>query len=93
MVNHTPTDLLDLSLTFYNQIQTEIIKQNVASFLWHTIIRSRIVTLTQLIDQIGKIPKDRLCYIELRPSEKDFSRTTLEELLRSIHRIDLQSTE
>lgn len=70
-VTHTPKDLFDLSLTFYNQIQIGIIKQNLGSLLWHTFIRSRIVTLTQLIEKIGKIPKDRLCYKELRLSEKD----------------------
>ena len=70
-VNRTANDLFRLSLTFYNQIQIGIIKQNLGSLLWHTYIRSRIVTLTQLIEKIGKIPKDRLCYKELRLNEKD----------------------
>jgi hypothetical protein len=67
----SPTDLFNFSLIFYNQIQIGIIKQNLGTLLWHTFLRSRIVTLTQLIEKIGKIPKDRLCYKELRLSEKD----------------------
>ncbi|UJR30170.1 hypothetical protein I4U23_017710 [Adineta vaga] len=71
LTNRTINDLFYQSLTFYNQIQIGIIKQNLGSLLWHTYLRSRIVTLTQLIEKIGKIPKDRLCYKELRLSEKD----------------------
>jgi hypothetical protein len=69
--NRTINDLFDSSLIFYNQIQIGIIKQNLGTFLWHTFLRSRISTLTQLIEKIGKIPKDRLCYKELRLNEKD----------------------
>ncbi|CAF4813689.1 unnamed protein product [Rotaria sp. Silwood1] len=69
--NRTPIDLFNLSLLFYNHIQIGIIKQNLGTLLWHTYIRSRIVTLTQLIEKIGKIPKDRLCYKELHLNEKD----------------------
>ncbi|CAF1203976.1 unnamed protein product [Adineta ricciae] len=71
--NRTATELFHLSLTFYNQIQIGIIKQNLGSLLWHTYIRSRIVTLTQLIEKIGKIPKDRICYKELRLNENDLT--------------------
>ncbi|CAF4426903.1 unnamed protein product, partial [Rotaria sp. Silwood2] len=69
--NRTPIDLFNLSLLFYDHIQIGIIKQNLGTLLWHTYIRSRIVTLTQLIEKIGKIPKDRLCYKELHLNEKD----------------------
>ena len=70
-IDRTPNDLFDLSLRFYNQIQIGIIKQNLGTLFWHTYLCSRIVTLTQLIEKIGKIPKDRLCYKELRLNEKD----------------------
>ncbi|CAF1040067.1 unnamed protein product [Rotaria sordida] len=70
-INRTPIDLFNLSLIFYNHIQIGIIKQNLGTLLWHTYIRSRILTLTQLIEKIGKVPKDRLCYKELRLNEKD----------------------
>jgi hypothetical protein len=70
-LNRTANDLFNLSFLFYNQIQIGIIKQNLGTLLWHTFIRSRIVTLTQLIEKIGKIPKDRLCYKELRLNEQD----------------------
>jgi hypothetical protein len=69
--NRTANDLFDSSLVFYNQIQIGIVKQNLGTLLWHTFLRSRIGTLTQLIEKIGKIPKDRLCYKELRLNEKD----------------------
>ncbi|CAF3032410.1 unnamed protein product [Rotaria socialis] len=67
----TPIDLFNLSLLFYNHIQIGIVKQNLGTLLWHTYIRPRIVTLTQLIEKIGKVPKDRLCYKELHLNEKD----------------------
>jgi hypothetical protein len=70
-INRTATDLFNYSLLYYNQIQIGIVKQNLGTLLWHTYLRARIVTLTQLIEKIGKIPKDRLCYKELRLSEKD----------------------
>lgn len=67
----TINGLFDYSLSFYNEIPIGIIKQNLGTLLWHTFLRSRISTLTQLIEKIGKIPKDRLCYKELRLNEKD----------------------
>jgi hypothetical protein len=69
--NRTANELFDSSLIYYNQIQIGIVKQNLGTLLWHTFLRSRIGTLTQLIEKIGKIPKDRLCYKELRLNEKD----------------------
>lgn len=71
--NRTPNDLFNLSLSFYNHIQIGLVKQNLGTLLWHTYIRPRIVTLTQLIEKIGKIPKDRLCYKELHLNEKDLT--------------------
>ncbi len=71
MTNRTVNELFNSSLVFYNQIQIGIVKQNLGTLLWHTFLRSRIGTLTQLIEKIGKIPKDRLCYKELRLNEKD----------------------
>ncbi|CAF0801180.1 unnamed protein product [Adineta steineri] len=70
-LNRSPNDLFNLSIKFYNHIQIGIVQQNLGTLLWHTYLRSRIVTLTQLIEKIGKIPKDRLCYKELRLNEKD----------------------
>ena len=64
-------DLFHRSLLYYNQIPISIIQQNLGTLLWHTFLRSRIVTLTQLIEKIGKVPKERLCYKELRLNEKD----------------------
>jgi hypothetical protein len=69
--NRTANDLFDCSLVFYSQIQIGLVKQNLGTLIWHTYLRSRIGTLTQLIEKIGKIPKDRLCYKELRLNEKD----------------------
>lgn len=71
LTNRTTTDLLHSSLEYYNQIQIGVVKQNLGALLWHTYLRSRIAALTQLIEKIGKIPKDRLCYKELRLNEKD----------------------
>ncbi len=69
--NRTANDFFDCSLNYYNQIPIGIIQQNLGTLLWHTYLRSRIATLTQLIEKIGKIPKDRLCYKEFRLNEKD----------------------
>lgn len=71
LTNRTATDLLHSSLDYYNEIRIGVVKQNLGTLLWHTFLRSRIATLTQLIEKIGKIPKDRLCYKELRLNEKD----------------------
>lgn len=67
----TANDLFHSSLGYYHQIQIGTVKQNLGTVLWHTFLRSRIGTLTQLIEKIGKTPKDRLCYKELRLNEKD----------------------
>lgn len=67
----TINELFDYALVFYNEIPIGIIKENLGTLLWHTYLRSRISLLTQLIEKIGKIPKDRLCYKELRLNEKD----------------------
>lgn len=64
-------DLFHRSLLYYNQIPISIIQQNLGTLLWHTFLRSRIVTLTQLIEKIGKVPKERLCFKELRLNERD----------------------
>lgn len=65
-------ELFQSALLFYNEIQLNIIKEKLGTLLWHTYLRPRIVTLTQLIEKIGKIPKDRICQKELRMSEKEF---------------------
>ena len=72
--SRTVNELFDSSLLFYNQIPIGLVKQNLGTLLWHTYLRSRIVTLTQLIEKIGKIPKDRLCYKEIRLNESDLIR-------------------
>lgn len=71
LTNRTVNDLFHSSIDYYNHIQIGIVKQNLGTLLWSTFLRSRISTLTQLIEKIGKIPKDRLCYKELRLNEKD----------------------
>lgn len=71
LTHRTVNDLIRSSFEYYNHIQIGIVKQNLGTLLWSTFLRSRISTLTQLIEKIGKIPKDRLCYKELRLNEKD----------------------
>lgn len=89
-LNRTAIELFHLSLTFYKQIQIGIIKQNLGSLLWHTYLRSRIVTLTQLIEKIGKIPKDRICYKELRLNENDLT-NFLDELSKDFFNAFIES--
>lgn len=89
-INRTANDLFHLSLLFYNQIQIGIVKQNLGTLLWHTYIRTRIATLTQLIEKIGKIPKDRLCYKELRLNEQDLI-NFLDELSKNFFNTFIES--
>ena len=88
--NLTISNLFIKSLDYYNHIQIEIVKQNLGTLLWHTYLRSRISTLTYLIEKIGKIPKDRLCYKELRLNEKDLM-DFLDNLLRQFFNSYIQS--
>jgi hypothetical protein len=89
-INLTATDLFNNSLLYYNHIQIGIVKQNLGTLLWHTYLRPRIVALTQLIEKIGKIPKDRLCYKELRLNEKDLI-IFLEELSKNFFNSFIES--
>lgn len=88
--SRTVNELFESSLLFYNQISIGIVKQNLGTLLWHTYLRSRIVTLTQLIEKIGKIPKDRLCYKEIRLNESDLIRF-LEQLSKNFFNTFIES--
>ncbi|CAF0721618.1 unnamed protein product [Didymodactylos carnosus] len=63
--------LFHLLLDYYDSIQISVVKQNLATLIWHMYFRSKITTLTQLIEKVGKIPKERLCYKELRMTDKE----------------------
>lgn len=71
--NRSTGDLFDFSLKFLEQIPIGIVKQNLATLLWNNFLRGRVVTLTQIIEKVGKIPKDRIFYKELRLAEKDLT--------------------
>ncbi|CAF1269813.1 unnamed protein product [Didymodactylos carnosus] len=65
------TTLFHLLLDYYDSIQISTVKQNLATLLWHTYFRSKIIILVQVIEKIGEIPKEHLYLKELRMTDKE----------------------
>jgi hypothetical protein len=60
---------LDLSLKYCGEIGNAILKQGILSMIWHSHLSKRVSLLTDLIDKVGKMPKDRLIRKEVGINE------------------------
>ncbi len=51
--------LLENSLSYCGEIGNAIMKQGILSLIWHNYLAKRIRLLTEMIDKIGKFPKEK----------------------------------
>ena len=65
----TSFELLKNSFVYLNRIASAVLKHNVACLIWKTFILKRFETLTNLMEKMGKVPKDRICKKELGMDE------------------------
>jgi hypothetical protein len=62
-------NLLKESLVYLNYVSSAVLKHNVACLLWKTFIKKRFECLAQLMEKMGRTPKERICKKELGMSE------------------------
>lgn len=62
---------LEISQRYSSEIGNSILKQGVLSLSWHHILIKKISALTNLIEKVGKTPKDRLLRKEVGLNENN----------------------
>ena len=50
---------LEVSLRHCSEIGNAMLKQGVLSLIWHNYLSKRVSLLTNVIDKVGKLPKDK----------------------------------
>ena len=61
---------LENSLRYASEIGNAIVKQGILSLIWHNYLSKRLKLLTELIDKVGKLPKDKLVRKEIGINEE-----------------------
>lgn len=64
---------LQCSLDYLKLVQNAVLRQGVSSMLWHMFVAKRVSAAAQLMDKVGKAPKDRLCRKEVIMSDKSLT--------------------
>ncbi|KAK7104713.1 rab3 GTPase-activating protein non-catalytic subunit-like [Littorina saxatilis] len=64
---------LQLSLEYLKLVQNAVLRQGVSSMLWHMFVMKRLSAAAQLMEKVGKAPKDRLCRKEANMSDKSLT--------------------
>ncbi|XP_076441806.1 rab3 GTPase-activating protein non-catalytic subunit-like [Babylonia areolata] len=86
---------LKSSVEYLKLVQNAVLRQGVSSMLWHMFVTKRMSAAAQLMEKVGKAPKDRLCRKETSMSDK--SLTTFlgltEELLNIIMEANCEANE
>lgn len=59
------TQQLLQSLVYLDKVFSSVLKHNVACMGWKLFVQSKLETLTNLVEKMGKKPKDRVCRKEL----------------------------
>ncbi|KAJ6225670.1 hypothetical protein RDWZM_004215 [Blomia tropicalis] len=67
---------LHLTLNYLEKVSSSVLKHNVACMGWRLFIQKRFEILCNLIEKMGKKPKDRICRKEL-----DMDENTLEQFV------------
>ncbi|XP_052275243.1 rab3 GTPase-activating protein non-catalytic subunit-like isoform X3 [Dreissena polymorpha] len=69
--NKVPEEVNNLkhALDFLRLVQNAMLRQGVCSMMWHMFISKRFQAIGQLMEKVGKVPKDRLCRKEIGISE------------------------
>ncbi|XP_074646161.1 rab3 GTPase-activating protein non-catalytic subunit-like isoform X2 [Tubulanus polymorphus] len=66
-------DHLKNSLDFLQCVQNAALKHGICIMMWNTFIAKKWSALAQLIEKVGKVPKDRLCRRDVGMSDKSIS--------------------
>ena len=53
------------ALEYLNYVSSAVLKHNVGCLLWKTFVMKRFETLSNLMEKMGRTPKDRICLKEL----------------------------
>ncbi|XP_025103721.1 rab3 GTPase-activating protein non-catalytic subunit-like isoform X2 [Pomacea canaliculata] len=61
---------LQMSVEYLKLVQNAVLRQGVSSMLWHMFILKRMSAIANLMEKVGKSPKDRLCRKEAGMSEQ-----------------------
>ncbi|KAL8566839.1 hypothetical protein ACOMHN_052237 [Nucella lapillus] len=61
---------LKSSVEYLKLVQNAVLRQGVSSMLWHMFVTKRMSAAAQLMEKVGKAPKDRLCRKETNMSDK-----------------------
>ncbi|KAK7502781.1 hypothetical protein BaRGS_00006031 [Batillaria attramentaria] len=64
---------LQLSLEYLKLVQNAVLRQGVSSMLWHMFVMKRMSAAAQLMEKVGKPPKDRLCRKEVGMSDSSMT--------------------
>ncbi|XP_054164113.1 rab3 GTPase-activating protein non-catalytic subunit-like isoform X2 [Oppia nitens] len=80
---------LDNCLRYLSYVSSAVLKHNVSCLIWKTFVMKRFECLCQLIEKMGRTPKDRICRKELAITENqleafvDFANHLLELILNT----------
>ncbi|XP_055995292.1 rab3 GTPase-activating protein non-catalytic subunit-like isoform X2 [Ostrea edulis] len=56
---------LGFAMEYLKLVTNAILRHGVASMLWHRFVMKKFQALAQLMEKVGKVPKDRLCRKEV----------------------------
>ncbi|KAK3092344.1 hypothetical protein FSP39_001596 [Pinctada imbricata] len=86
---------LEFSLEYLKLIQNAVLRHGVASMMWQMFVTERFASLAQLMEKVGKVPKDRLCRKEVGVEEADLSRLTgcMVDLLQALMEANCEVNE
>ena len=57
---------LQCTFSYLEKVSNSVLKHNIASMIWRLFIQKRFEILCNLIEKMGKKPKDRICRRELQ---------------------------
>ncbi|XP_061163319.1 rab3 GTPase-activating protein non-catalytic subunit-like isoform X1 [Saccostrea echinata] len=60
---------LGFAMEYLKLVTNAVLRHGVASMLWHRFVMKKFQALAQLMEKVGKVPKDRLCRKEVGMGE------------------------
>lgn len=75
---------LFLTLSYLEKVSSSVLKHNVACMGWRLFIQKRFEVLCNLIEKMGKKPKDRICRKELEMGKLFLQYTDNKQILQLI---------